>query len=313
MTRHAAFTTLILNWFANPYHAPIFVAKQLGFYDEVGLDLAILQPTDPSQVTKIVGRNQVDIGLKAMIHTIAGRTRGYPITAIGTLLDEPPTGLISLKTSGIESFADIRGKRLGYIGEFGKQIIDNLAQHAGIHPDEYETIRVGMYMVDAIQSDRIDAGIGFSNFHQVELENVAGPTSILRIDQLAGLGCCCFCSIQIIAHEKILKEKPDILSAFLMATERGASFVTQNPDEAFEILCISEPRMRQAVQRKIFTYTLPFFSRNLLNIDRDWKKVHKYTQHLGLHQGDLELNNCYTNEFIAKKPYSEIEPIACCA
>ncbi|MFO1258271.1 MAG: ABC transporter substrate-binding protein [Gammaproteobacteria bacterium] len=313
MTRHNAFTTLILNWFANPYHAPVFVAKQLGFYDEVNLDLAIIQPTDPSQVTKIVGQHQVDIGLKAMIHTIAGRTRGYPITAIGTLLDEPPTGLISLKKSGIESFNDIRGKRLGYIGEFGKQIIDNLAQHAGIHGDEYETLRVGMYMVDAIESGRIDAGIGFSNFHQVELENVAGPTTILRIDQLAGLGCCCFCSIQIIAHEKILIEKPDVLGNFLIATERGASFVTQNPDEAFEILCRSEPRMRHPIQQKIFTYTLPFFSRNLLNIDRDWKKVYQYTQHLGLHHGDLDLSKCYTNEFIAQRPYSEIQPVVFCA
>ena len=24
--------TLLLNWYANPYHTPIFVAQQLGFY-----------------------------------------------------------------------------------------------------------------------------------------------------------------------------------------------------------------------------------------------------------------------------------------
>lgn len=306
------FTTLMLNWYANPYHAPIFVAQALGFYKEAGLNLAILQPTDPSDVTKIVGHNNVDIGLKAMIHTIAGRTRGYPITSIGTLLDEPPTGLISLKSAGINHFEDIKGKRLGYIGEFGKQIIDNLAKHAKIDQGEYETVRVGMYMVDAIRTGRIDAGIGFSNFHQVELEST-GPTSIIRIDQLAGLGCCCFCSIQIIAHEQTLNDKPEVLQAFLVATERGASYVTQHPDAAFDIMCELQPLLKSQTQHKIFNYTLPFFSRTLLNVERDWNKVYQYTQHLGLHQGDLALSKCYTNRFIAEKPYSEIEPLMCCA
>ncbi len=307
------FTTLMLNWYANPYHAPIFVAQALGFYKEAGLNLAILQPTDPSDVTKIVGHNNVDIGLKAMIHTIAGRARGYPITSIGTLLDEPPTGLISLKSAGINHFDDIKGKRLGYIGEFGKQIIDNLAKHAQIEQSEYETVRVGMYMVDAIVEGRIDAGIGFSNFHQVELESQTGPTNIIRIDQLAGLGCCCFCSIQIIAHEQTLREKPEVLQAFLMATERGASYVTQYPDAAFDAMCELQPRLKTQTQQKIFTYTLPFFARNLLNVERDWNKVYLYTQHLGLHQGDLELSKCYTNRFIGEKPFSDVQPVLCCA
>lgn len=306
------FTTLLLNWYANPYHAPIFVAQQLKFYEEADLQLAILQPTDPSDVTKIVGQNSVDIGLKAMIHTIAGRTRGYPICSIGTLLDEPPTGLISLKSAEINDFSDIKGKRLGYIGEFGKQIIDNLAAHANIEQSAYETVRVGMHMVDAICDGRIDAGIGFSNFHQVELESRVGRASILRIDQLAGLGCCCFCSIQIIAHEQTLKDKPEVLRAFLAATERGASYITQHPQEAFEIICEWHPQFRAQTQQKIFTYTLPFFSRTLLNVERDWNKVYQYTQHLGLHQGDLELTKCYTNNFISEKPYSPVEPVICC-
>jgi ABC-type nitrate/sulfonate/bicarbonate transport system substrate-binding protein len=106
-------TTLLLNWYANPYHTPIFVAKKLAFYEEEKINLAILEPTDPSDVTEIVGLGNVHIGIKAMIHTAAARAKGFNITSVGTLLDEPPTGLISLKSSGINSFQDIVGK--GYI------------------------------------------------------------------------------------------------------------------------------------------------------------------------------------------------------
>ena len=67
----------LLNWYANPYHAPIFVAKELGFFEQESINLAILEPTDPSDVTEVIGTGRADIGLKAMIHTIAGRVRGF--------------------------------------------------------------------------------------------------------------------------------------------------------------------------------------------------------------------------------------------
>ena len=60
------------------------------------------------------------MGAKAMIHTIAGKARGFPIKSIGTMMDEPFTGLVYLKDSGITSFKDIKGRKIGYVGEFGK-------------------------------------------------------------------------------------------------------------------------------------------------------------------------------------------------
>ena len=32
-----------------------------------------------------------------MIHTIAGKARGFPIKSLGTLMDEPFTGILYLK------------------------------------------------------------------------------------------------------------------------------------------------------------------------------------------------------------------------
>lgn len=304
-------TTLLLNWYANPYHTPIYVAQQLGFYSEEQIKLAILEPTDPSDVTELVGLGTVDFGVKAMIHTVAAKAKGYPVKSIGTLLDEPPTGLIALKSSGINSFHDLVGKRVGYIGEFGKKIIDDLAQLAGIDPDSYQTIRIGMNVTDAICRDIIDTGIGFINFQRIELEQRKGETVFLRLDQLAGLGCCCFCSIQFIIPEQTLQQ-PELVQGFLRATQRGAAFTTERPEEAFELLCQAKPQLRTPMYQKIFTHTLPFFSRTLHNVERDWDKVGRYTQHLNIIDQSFALSQCYTNEFLPEAPYSDLQPIACC-
>jgi pyrimidine precursor biosynthesis enzyme len=128
-----------------PYHAPVFLAQSKGYFAEQGIKVALLTPQDPSDVTEIIGSgkvstiddncvqhnhvahsfssfslSQVDMGAKAMIHTIAGKARGFPIKSIGTMMDEPFTGLVYLKDSGITAFKDIKGRKIGYVGEFGK-------------------------------------------------------------------------------------------------------------------------------------------------------------------------------------------------
>lgn len=103
----------------------------------------MLEPNDPSDVTEIIGSGKVDMGFKAMIHTLAVRTqagfiqsftehqqakaRNFPVTSFGSLLDEPFTGVVYLKDSGITTdFKTLKGKRIGYVGEFGKVICNNL-------------------------------------------------------------------------------------------------------------------------------------------------------------------------------------------
>ncbi len=69
-------------------------------------------------------------------------------------------------------------------------------------PADYTAVRCGMNVSKAIIEGSIDAGIGLENVQMVELEEwLAGQgrprddVQMLRIDELAELGCCCFCSI----------------------------------------------------------------------------------------------------------------------
>lgn len=74
-------------------------------------------------------------------------------------------------------------------------------------PTDYEAVRCGMNVSKAIIEGSIHAGIGLENVQMVELEEwLAGQgrlrsdVQMLRIDELAELGCCCFCSILYIGR-----------------------------------------------------------------------------------------------------------------
>lgn len=302
-------TTLLFNWRTLPYHAPIVLSQFLGYYEEEGVRLALLEPHNPSDVPEIVARGSVDLALKAIIHTVAMRGRGDPIVSVGTLLDEPFTGLLYLKSSGIETFDDLKGRRVGYVGHFGKIMIDDLARRAGFAPGDYEAVRVGMNVTDAIARGKIDAGIGIGCHHRLELEERCGETGMLRIDELAGLGCCCFCSIQFICSERVYEARQEEIAAILRATQRATHFILDQPERAFDLFCEARPEQNTPLNQKIFTHTLPFLSRTLENVERDWKKVYSYARHLGVVSDRVAYDEIYTNALLPERPYSALLPL----
>jgi len=296
--------TFLTNWHATPYHAPLYLAQARGYFKDEGIKVAILEPNDPSDVTEIIGSGKVDMGFKAMIHTLAAKARGFPIQSIGSLLDEPFTGVVYLKSSGITTdFRTLKGKRIGYVGEFGKIQIDELTSHYGMSPSDYTAVRCGMNVSKAIIKGDIDAGIGLENVQMVELaewlasqNRPRDDVQMLRIDELAELGCCCFCSILYIAHEAFLAQHPTRVRAFMRAVKRATDDVLAAPEQAWADYVDFKPAMATPLNRKIFERSFAYFSTDLRNVDRDWQKVTRYGKRLGVLQPDFVPN--YSNEFL---------------
>lgn len=293
-----------MNWHATPYHAPVYLAQKMGYFADEGIKVALLEPNDPSDVTEIIGSGKVDMGFKAMIHTLAAKARGFQVTSIGSLLDEPFTGVVYLKDSGITTdFRSLKGKRIGYVGEFGKIQIDELTKYYNMSPDEYTAVRCGMNVSKGIIDGTIDAGIGLENVQMVELEEwLAGQgrprddVQMLRIDELAELGCCCFCSILYIANDSFIAANPVKIQKFMRAVKRATDYVLKSPTSAYEIYISIKPQMVSPVNRKIFERSYAYFSKDLKNVQRDWEKVTKYGKRLGVLDESFKPN--YTNKYL---------------
>ncbi|TID23555.1 gb [Venturia nashicola] len=297
--------TFLTNWHATPYHAPVYLAQAKGYFADEDIKVALLEPNDPSDVTEIIGTGKVDMGLKAMIHTLAAKARKFPVLSVGSLLDEPFTGVIYLKSSGITTdFRTLKGKKIGYVGEFGKIQIDELTSHYGMSPNDYTAVRCGMNVSKAIIKGEIDAGIGLENVQMVELEEwLAGQgrpkddVQMLRIDELAELGCCCFCTILYIGNEKFLKENPEKVAKFMRAVKRATDYVLAEPEKAWADYVDFKPAMASILNRKIFERSYAYFSKDLKNVERDWTKVTKYGKRLGVLDANFVPN--YTNSFLS--------------
>jgi pyrimidine precursor biosynthesis enzyme len=181
--------------------------------------------------------------------------------------------------------------------------IDELTSHYGMTPDDYTAVRCGMNVSKAIINKDIDAGIGLENVQMVELEEwladqgrSKSDVQMLRIDELAELGCCCFCSVLYIGNEDFIAQNPDKVRAFMRAVKKATDFVLAEPEKAWAEYVDFKPIMGSALNRKIFERSFAYFSQDLQNVKRDWTKVTNYGKRLGVLKDSFEPN--YTNEFL---------------
>lgn len=170
--------------------------------------------------------------------------------------------------------------------------------------DDYTAVRCGMNVTKAIIRGEIDAGIGLENVQMVELEEWLASqgrprtdVQMLRIDQLAELGCCCFCSILYIANDSFLAANSDKVGKFMRAVKRATDAVLAEPAAAYEEYVDMKPIMADPVNRKIFERSFAYFSRDLKNVERDWTKVTAYGKRLGVLDSGFVPN--YTNHYLS--------------
>ncbi|GMF49607.1 unnamed protein product [[Candida] boidinii] len=271
-----------------------------------------MEPSNPSDVTELIGSGKIDMGLKAMIHTLAAKARGWQVTSIGSLLDEPFTGVLYLEGSGITSdFKSLKGKKIGYVGEFGKIQIDELTKHYGMTPDDYTAVRCGMNVAKNIIEGNIDAGIGIECVQQVELEEYlrqqgrdVNEAKMLRIDRLAELGCCCFCTVLYIANDDFIRNNKDSVYKFMNAIKKATDFVINNPIQAFEDYCSIKSEMNSDLNYKVYERCFAYLSASCYNVKRDWLKVNNYGKRLLVLPTDFTPN--YTNEFLSWPEPAEV-------
>ena len=79
----------MLEWFVNPDHAPLIVAKEKGFFKDAGLDVELIPPADPNDPPKLVAAGKVDLGVSYQPQLHLQVSEGLPVVRVGTLVATP--------------------------------------------------------------------------------------------------------------------------------------------------------------------------------------------------------------------------------
>ena len=225
---------IVLDWVPNTNHTGLYVAKDLGYFKEEGVDVEIVQPPEGS-TTALIGAGGAEFGISFQ-DTLAksfAKENPVPVTAVAAILQHNTSGIISLKKKGIDSPKKLEGKKYAtWEDDIEQAILKKLVTDNGGDFSKVKLIPYTVTNVVASLKTDIDAIWVYYAWDGIATERAGLKTNFLKLrDYGKELD---YYSPVIIANNDYLKANPEIAKKVLRAIKKGYEYAAKNCEKSFE-------------------------------------------------------------------------------
>jgi putative hydroxymethylpyrimidine transport system substrate-binding protein len=250
--------TLMLDFFPNADHAPIYAAQAGGRFRAQKVGVKVRAPSDPSEPIKLVAAGKVGLGISYEPELLRARDRGLPVVAVAALVHTPLTTIISLPKAGIHSAADLRGKTVGTAGiDYQSAYLQAILARAHVPASSVTQHNVGFNLVPALLTGKADAILGgYWNYEAVDLRQRGKDPQVIRIEQA---GVPAYDELVIVARSDTVKRNPQLIRRFLAGLAGGAADLRRDPAKGVDALLAASPDLQRKLQEESVRVTLPYF------------------------------------------------------
>ena len=256
--------TVLLDWFVNPDHAPLVVAREAGFFQKHGLDVDLIAPADASSPPRLDAAGKADIGVTYQPDLLLQVKEGLPLVRFGTLIGMPLNCLIVLADSPIRKIADLKGRKIGYsIPGFQEAYLAAMLASAGLTPSDVTLINLNFNLVSALRAGQVDAVVGgFRNFEPIELALGNQPARLFLPEDY---GVPPYDEL-IYVTARAMKDDPR-LPRFLAAVKEATAYIAANPAPALALFLKNHKDIDDELDRRSFADTWPRFATDPAALD----------------------------------------------
>jgi len=271
--------TLMLDWFPNVDHLPIYVAGHQGYFAEEGLEIKILSPSETSDALKLAASGNVDIAVSYEPQTIIAAARGIDITAFGRLIEHPLTTLLFLKDRGIQTPQDLEGKKIGYTVPGLMDVM--LAAFAKLNDiRQYTPVNVGFAIVQSLTAGKVDAVMGpFKTYETVAMAHKGYAVEYFELEKW---GIPDYDELIFVTGRKAITENPKMMAAFSRAIDRAIAYSRANPTTALEYYFKAVPEADRKMESDAFKQTLPYYAHHQMPDQKRWQQFADFALKYGL-------------------------------
>lgn len=249
--------TILLDWFVNPDHATLVVAKEKGYFAEEGLDVDLVAPADPNDPPKLVAAGKADLAVsyQPQLHVQVGQ--GLPLVRVGTIVATPLNSLVVLKDGPIKSIADLKGRKVGFsVGGFEDTLLSAMLSKHGLSLDDIELVNVNFSLSPSLIAGQVDAVIGaYRNFELNQMDIVEEPGRAFYVEEE---GVPTYDELILVAHKD--NARSDKVKAVLRALQKAGTYLLNHPAESWQAFIKAYPELDDELNRRAWADTLPRFA-----------------------------------------------------
>ena len=271
--------TLMLDWFPNVDHLPIYVAQEKGYFAEQGIEVKIISPTETSDALKLAASGNVDLAVSYQPQTIIAADQGLDIKAVSPLVAHPLTTLLFLADSGIKSPTDLSGKNIGYTVPGLMDVL--LKAFADINEiKDYQAVNVGFTILPSLVSNKVEAVMGpFKTYETVGMAQHGYKAAFFELEKY---GIPDYEELIFVAGPKTLETKAKAVKGFVDAMAKSFSYVKGHPKESLALYLAALPEADKTIETGAFELTLPYFSETTTHDTAKWKTFAEFAHKYGL-------------------------------
>jgi ABC-type nitrate/sulfonate/bicarbonate transport system substrate-binding protein len=216
----------------------IFVAQDKGFFSKNGIDVKVEIRNTGSELSKGLRSGEFDYAPAAFTNLPVALERGFDVRGfvgyVGAAFEKTTAdevvALIASEASGINSMADLKGKKVGVtFGSTGDLWLRQAMKEAGLGTNDLERINTRPpSLVSVLDTGGVDAIVGWEPFNFRATEKVKGSKIIKRGGDLV-----CFCAYLHGNPERVYGDE-ETTQKLVDAISEAAAFV-RNPANRNEV------------------------------------------------------------------------------
>lgn len=241
LSNTASAQDLVVGAAGNPGGLAVFVAQEKGFFAKNGVDVKVEIRNTGSELSKGLRAGEFDFAPAAFTNLPAALERGLDVRGIvgyvGAAYEKPTAdavvALVASGSSGINSVADLKGKKVGVtFGSTGDLWLLEALKEAGLTANDIDRVNTRPPgLVSVLDTGGVDAIAAWEPFVTQTMNKVSGSKLVKRGGDLV-----CFCAYLHGNPERVYKDEK-ATQAFVDAIAQAAAYVRDpaNNDEVVEI------------------------------------------------------------------------------
>jgi NitT/TauT family transport system substrate-binding protein len=225
-----------LNWYPQAEHGGLYHAKATGIYERYGLDVT-LRPGGPQvNVHQLLAAGQTDFIMGTAMRTLNAQAQGVPIVTVFAVFQKDPQTLVTHAGVGHDKLQDLKGKPIRLPAIARTNYWPWLKSKFGYTDEQIRGFEPGYA---ALGSDKMLSQQGFVTNDAWNARKVGLNLQSLL---LADYGWANYATT-IDATEKTIRERPEMVRAFVRASREGWKGYLENPAAAHAAIKKDNPQM----------------------------------------------------------------------
>ncbi len=284
-------TTLLLDWWANPNHVPVYAGIELGIFKKFGIDLEVLNLNEPPDSLVYLISGKTDLSLYYMPHTLRAFAQNRNFRIVGKLHDCALNTFLTREDSGIESIQDFQDKSFGIFPDGITMALFNIlmSEKHNIVPGDFKTLQFDLSTILYTKSVDIITGV-YWNIEPFQLKSKGVKT---RSFKWGDLGFPDYPELVFLANSKFLENHPGFSKQFRKALQKSIEYCCEFPAEAFDLYLKQNPDKSSSIEweKEAWKATVTTLAKSQ-NFSRDkWEKFYLWMSDNSLISKSFEVDD----------------------